>query len=120
MVVFDPAGIALVALLIALYTRAVAVLRWRGYRVPPLQQASWFGGVALIAIALLRPPDALSDDLLSAHMGQHLLLADLAAPLLLIGMRTPVLQFLLPRPVLVRLARTSWLRRFFRFLRKPL
>src|SRR3954452_20135215 len=120
MVVLDPAGIALVAILLALYGRAVAVLRWRGYRVPGAQQASWYAGVGLIAFALLGPPDALSDDLLSAHMGQHLLLADIAAPLLLVGLRTPVLQFFLPRPVLVPLARTRWLRRLFRFLRQPL
>src|SRR3954453_6501387 len=120
MVSFDPAGIALVALMLALYGRAVAVLRWRGYRVPWSQQAFWYSGTALIAVALLGPPDALSDDLLSAHMGQHLLLADIAAPLLLVGLRTPVLQFFLPRPVLVPLARTRWLRRLFRFLRQPL
>ena len=120
MVSFDPAGIALVALLLALYARAVTVLRWRGYAVPPLQQAAWYGGVALLTVALLGPPDALADDLLSAHVGQHLLLADLAAPLLLVGMRSPVLQFLLPRGLLVRLARRRGLRRAFRFLRRPL
>src|SRR3954447_4550799 len=120
MVSFDPAGIALVALMLALYGRAVTVLRWRGYRVPRAQQAFWYSGTALIAIALLGPPDALSDDLLSAHMAQHLLLADLAAPLLLAGMRTPVLQFLLPRPILVPLARSRGLRRVFRWLRRPL
>ena len=120
MVSFDPAGIALVALLLALYGRAVTVLRWRGYRVPRSQQTCWYAGISLIAVALLGPPDALSGDLLSAHMAQHLLLADLAAPLLLAGMRSPVLQFLLPRPLLVRAARTRWLRRGFRFLRKPL
>jgi cytochrome c oxidase assembly factor CtaG len=120
MVTLDPAGIALVAVLIAVYARAVAVLGWRGYRVPRTQQALWYTGVALIAIALLGPPDALSDDLLSAHMAQHLLLADLGAPFLLAGMRSPVLQFLLPRQILVPLARTSWLRRVFRLLRHPL
>ncbi|MEA2449021.1 MAG: putative rane protein [Thermoleophilaceae bacterium] len=120
MVSFDPAGIALVAVLLALYGRAVTVLRWRGYRVPRAQQALWYSGVGLLAIALLGPPDALSNDLLSAHMGQHLLLADLAAPLLLSGMRSPVLQFLLPRALLVKLARTTWLRRLFRTLRRPL
>jgi putative copper resistance protein D len=117
---FDPAGVALVALLIALYMRAVTVLRWRGHTVSSGQQALYYSGVALIAIALLGPPDALSGDLLSAHMGQHLLLADIAAPLLLAGMRTPVLVFMLPRPVLVRFARTQWLRSLFRTLRKPL
>src|ERR671932_708004 len=119
MFVLDPAGIALVAVLLALYGRAVAVLGWRGYRVPRAQQALWYSGVALMAIALLGPPDALADDLLSAHMGQHLLIADLAAPLLLAGARTPVLQFLLPRAVLVPLARTRWLRALFRTLRRP-
>src|SRR3954453_14159917 len=103
-----------------MYVRAVTVLRWRGYHVAQRQQALRYGGVALIAFALIGPPDALSDDLLSAHMGQHLLLADIAAPLLLGGMRSPVLQFLLPRPVLLPLARTLWLRRFFRVLRRPL
>src|SRR4051794_18952811 len=116
----DPAGLALVLLLLTLYVRAVAVLRWRGYTVARGQQALYYGGVGLIAIALLGPPDALSDDLLSAHMGQHLLLADIAAPLLLAGMRTPVLMFMLPRPLLVRFARTPWLRSSFRCLRKPL
>jgi cytochrome c oxidase assembly factor CtaG len=119
-VTLDPQGIAVVSLLLAVYWRAVTVLRWRGYVVPRAQQALWYAGVLLIAIALLGPPDALSTDLLSAHMAQHLLLADIAAPLLLAGMRTPVLQFLLPRPILVPLARTTWLRRFFRWLRRPL
>jgi putative copper resistance protein D len=117
---FDPAGVALVALLIALYARAVTILRWRGYTVASGQQALYYGGTALIAVALLGPPDALSGDLLSAHMGQHLLLADIAAPLLLAGMRTPVLMFMLPRALLVRFARTAWLRSLFRWLRKPL
>jgi putative membrane protein len=120
MVTMDPAGIALVALLIALYMRAVAVLRWRGRRIDRGQQALFYSGVVLVAIALNGPPDALSDDLLSAHMAQHLLLADLSAPLLLAGGRTPVLQFMLPRQVLVPLARTRWLRKLFRVLRRPL
>jgi cytochrome c oxidase assembly factor CtaG len=120
MVALDPQGVAVVGLMLALYWRAVTVLRWRGHRVSRGQQALFYGGVALIAFALLGPPDALSNDLLSAHMAQHLLLADIAAPLLLTGARTPVLQFLLPRPILVPLARTRWLRGVFRFLRRPL
>jgi len=116
----DPTGLAVVLLLLAMYVRAVAVLRRRGWRVARGQQALYYSGIALLAIALLGPPDALSDDLLSAHMSQHLLLADLAAPLLLAGMRTPVLMFMLPRPLLVSLARTPWLRSLFRLLRKPL
>jgi putative copper resistance protein D len=73
-----------------------------------------------MGIGLLSPIDVYSDDLLTAHMAQHLLIADLAAPLLIVGMRTPVLVFLLPKPVLVPLAHQRWLRRLFRFLRQPL
>ena len=120
MISINAQGVAIVGLLLAVYWRAITVLRWRGYEVPRSQQAFYYSGTALMAIALLGPPDALSDDLLSAHMAQHLLLADIAAPLLLAGIRTPVLQFLLPRPVLVPLARTTWLRRLFRWLRRPL
>jgi cytochrome c oxidase assembly factor CtaG len=116
----DPAGLALVLLLLALYLRAITVLRWRGWTVARGQQALYYSGIALLALALLGPPDALSGDLLSAHMSQHLLLADLAAPLLLAGVRTPVLMFMLPRPLLVAFARTRWLRSLFRWLRKPL
>lgn len=117
---FDPSGIALVVLLVAVYLRAVTLLRWRGWQVSRGQQALYYGGVALIGIALIGPPDALSDDLLSAHMAQHLLLADIAAPLLLAGMRTPVLMFMLPRQILVPLARNRTARSLFRTLRKPL
>jgi putative copper resistance protein D len=117
---FNPAVIALLALAAFLYVRAVRVLRARGYDVPRGQQAAWWGGIVLIATALLGPPDTLSDELMSAHMVQHLLIADLAAPLLLVGMRTPVLVFYLPRPVLVPLARRRRLRAAFRFVRKPL
>jgi len=103
-----------------LYVRAVRILAGRGYRVPRLQQVWWWIGISLQTIALLGPPDTESDQLLSWHMGQHLLLADIAVPFLLAGIRTPVLVFLLPRPVLVPLAHRYTLRRIFRFLRQPL
>lgn len=117
---FDPAALLAILLLTGLYVRAVRVLGRRGREVPLWQQVAWHAGVALVAVGLLSPLDALSDDLLSAHMAQHLLIADLAAPLLLAGLRTPVLVFLLPRPALVPLARRRGLRRVFRTLRRPL
>src|SRR5215210_7142504 len=103
-----------------LYARAVATLRRRGYRVPALQQAAWWTGLALTAVGLIGPVDALSEDLVLAHMGQHLLLGDLAAPFLLIGLRSPVYAFLLPRPALVALARRRRLLAAFRALRRAL
>jgi putative membrane protein len=116
---FDPAVIVLIALASGMYVRAVRVLARRGYRVPAGQQAAWHAGMALTAIGLLSPIDPLGEELLSAHMAQHLLIADLAAPFLLIGVRSPVYAFLLPRPALVALARRERLRRVFRRLRRP-
>jgi len=99
--------------------RATRILGRRGYRVPAIQQAAWFGGLALMGVALLSPLDSLGEtDLLSAHMAQHLLIADLSAPLLVIGLRSPVYAFLLPRSMFAALAR-SRLRSVFTFLKQP-
>ena len=103
-----------------LYVRALRILAGRGVRVPRSQVALWHGGIALWVIGLLSPIDAWGEDVLWAHMAQHLLIADLAAPLLLAGMRNPVLAFLIPRPALVTLARRRRLRAAFRTLRRPL
>jgi cytochrome c oxidase assembly factor CtaG len=113
---------ALISLVLAevLYLRAVRILGVRGYDVPFWQQVAWHGGICFTAIGLLSPIDGLGEDLLSAHMAQHLLIADLAAPLLLVGLRSPVYAFLLPRPALVALARRGRLRRVFRAMRRPL
>jgi len=117
---FSPGVVVFLLAAAALYVRALLVLRSRGWRVPRLQQAWWWIGLTLQAIALLGPPDAESGQVLSWHMAQHLLLADIAVPFLLAGLRTPVLVFYLPRPVLVPLAHRRTLRRVFRFLRQPL
>jgi cytochrome c oxidase assembly factor CtaG len=116
----DPAVLATIAVAEYLYLRAVRILRGRGVRVRRGQQALWHAGIALWVIGLVSPIDAYGDDLLSAHMAQHLLIADLGAVLLLAGARYPVLMFLLPRPALVTLARWRTGRNAFRTLRKPL
>jgi cytochrome c oxidase assembly factor CtaG len=86
--------------------------------VPRSQIALWHAGIALWTVGFFSPIHGLSEDLLSAHMAQHLLIADLAAPLLLVGVRNPVLAFYLPRDVLVPLARSP-LRRWFDVLKRP-
>ena len=116
----DLTAVYLLLLPAALYVRATRILGRRGYRVPALQQVCWFVGLAAMGVALLSPLDELGEtDLLSAHMGQHLLIGDIAAPLLILGLRSPVYAFVLPRPVLVPLARAQPLRRLLRFLRRP-
>jgi putative membrane protein len=119
-VAFDPILVLLLLLASSLYVRALRVLRQRRLGVSPWQQAAWWIGIGLLTIALLGPPDAYDDRLLSAHMSQHLLLGDIAAPFLLLGMRAPLLLFYLPRPALVLLARRRWLRRAFALARQPL
>jgi putative membrane protein len=115
----EPGAVAFLAVVAALYVRAVRVLGARGYAVPAVQQAAWWVGVGLTAAGLTGPVDALSEDLVLVHMTQHLLIADLAAPFLLIGLRSPVYAFYLPRPALVTLARSRRLRQAFRVLRRP-
>ena len=63
--------------------------RWRGV-------AFWIG-LAVLALALLSPLNSLADQLLSAHMIQHLLLILVAAPLLILGSPGAVLLWALPR-----------------------
>ena len=116
----DPAVLATIAVAEYLYLRALRILRGRGVSVPLGQKLLWHAGISLWIIGLVSPVDSLGDDLLSAHMAQHLLIADLGAPLLLAGARYPVLMFLLPRPALVTLARWRPGRRAFRWLRQPL
>jgi cytochrome c oxidase assembly factor CtaG len=116
----DPAVLASIAVAEVLYLRALRILGRRGVGVATGQKLAWHAGIALWVAGLVSPIDGLGDELLSAHMAQHLLIADLGAPLLLAGARYPVLMFLLPRPALVTLARWRAGRRFFRVIRRPL
>jgi putative copper resistance protein D len=117
---FQPGPALGLAVLALLYIRAVRVLGRRGYRVPRGQQAFWWTGFVALAAAFLSPLDEQALKVVSAHMGQHVLMADIAVPLMLIGVRSPVLQFFLPRPILEPLARRRSLRSVFRWLRRPM
>lgn len=119
-VVLHPVPLAAILLAAVLYLRAVRILRGRGRAVPRRQQAAFFAGLSLVAVALLSGLDPLGERyLLSAHMAQHLLIADIPGPLLLIGVRAPVLYFLWPKAVLVPVARSRPLRRAWTWLTRP-
>jgi putative copper resistance protein D len=117
---FDPGAIAYLAIGLTLYVRAARIARGRGLEVTGFQQAAFYAGVALWAIALLSPVDTLATDLLSLHMAQHLMIAELGGPLILVGLRAPVIFFFLPKPIMVALARRKGLRRVMRKLTSPL
>ncbi|HEY8168363.1 MAG TPA: cytochrome c oxidase assembly protein [Candidatus Limnocylindrales bacterium] len=53
--------------------------------VPRRRLVAWFGGLAIIAVALFSFLDVYATTLFSVHMVQHLLLAMVGAPLLLLG-----------------------------------
>lgn len=68
-----------------------------GRRVSPARRAALIGAFAALAIALLSPLDALSAELGSAHMIQHLFLMSVAAPLLVIAGSESLLLWSLPK-----------------------
>jgi putative copper resistance protein D len=117
---FDPGVFVYLAIGVTLYVRAVRIARGRGLEVTTFQQCAFYGGVALWAIAIFSPVHSLSEDLLSAHMAQHLLIAELGAPFILVGLRAPVIYFFLPKPAMVWLAHRGTLRRVMRKLTTPL
>jgi putative membrane protein len=98
---FDPAAIAGLLVASALYVR---VYRRAAARSSAMGAGHWVpysAGIAVLAIALLSPLDAIGDQyLLSAHMAQHVLLSDVAPALLLLGLRSPVLPLGLSRSAL--------------------
>ena len=73
-----------------LYARRVRTLAGERHAVPRWRQACFYGGFVVIAAALtsLGVP---SEELLYAHMIEHLLLGDIAALLIVLGLTGPLL-----------------------------
>jgi putative membrane protein len=77
-------------LVAALYARRARTLARDGHPLSRWRQASFYGGFATIAVALTAL-GSLSDELLYAHMIEHLLLGDIAALLIVLGLTGPLL-----------------------------
>jgi cytochrome c oxidase assembly factor CtaG len=114
--------VAAAALAALLFLQAVVRLRRRGRA----DRAGWdrialfAAGLGLSVFALVGPLDRIADDkLLSAHMGQHVLIGDLGPALLVTALRGPLLVFLLPAPVLAPLARSAGVRAILGALLRP-
>jgi cytochrome c oxidase assembly factor CtaG len=83
---WDPLVLLTCGLLAWLYGRGLGRLRTRArHKVRVWQAASYFAGLLTVAAALVSPLDALSEELSSLHMVQHMLLMTVAAPLVALG-----------------------------------
>ncbi|MEA2200133.1 MAG: putative rane protein [Solirubrobacteraceae bacterium] len=78
------------ALVGLLYARRARTLASSGHPVPGWRQACFYSGFVVIAAALSSLGGA-SQDLLYAHMIEHLLLGDIAALLIVLGLTGPLL-----------------------------
>jgi cytochrome c oxidase assembly factor CtaG len=84
--------LAVVAVAYALRARTLSA---QGRPVDVWRQSSFAAGVALILAALVSPLAHMGEELLWAHMAQHLVLGDLASLLIVLGLTGPLLQPLL-------------------------
>jgi putative membrane protein len=97
---FEPAVLLGLGAALWLYLRGVRAV-WRragrGRGVARWRVASFLGGLACVALALVSPIDRVAEALFAVHMIQHLLLIVAAPPLLTLG--EPVLVWLWALPV---------------------
>jgi cytochrome c oxidase assembly factor CtaG len=75
-----------------LYWHRAMVLSWDGRHIPLWRQLCFGAGLATISIALFSPVGHVSDELVLAHMGEHLLIGDIASLLLVLGLTRSLLQ----------------------------
>jgi cytochrome c oxidase assembly factor CtaG len=99
------APLELLPLLVAavLYAKRSLTRAEKGRPVPVWRQLCFASGLLLIAIALVSPVAHIAEELVIAHMVEHLMLGDLATLLLVLGLTGPLLQPILAIPVFDRL-----------------
>jgi cytochrome c oxidase assembly factor CtaG len=103
-----PAGTIALPIFVLLYWYPYHVrartLAQEGRPVPGWRRGCFAAGLLVLAGALSPPADHLADQLLMAHMAEHLLIGDIAALLIVLGLTGPLLAPLL------RVRGLQWLR----------
>jgi putative membrane protein len=84
------------------YVRA-RILAQEGRPVPTWRQACYIAGLLVLVVAFSPPVGKLSDQLLFAHMAEHLLIGDIASLLIVLGLTGPLLAPVLRIPVISKL-----------------
>src|SRR5262245_49668438 len=100
---FAPLELLPLLLAAALYAKRSSTLAARGRPLPLWRQICFAAGLLTIVVALVSPLGHISEELVIAHMGEHLLLGDIATLLLVLGLTGPLLQPILAIPVFDRL-----------------
>jgi len=90
--------LALIAVGLAYARRSVSLAR-RGQPLPEWRQVCFAVGLLAVLAADLPPLADVAEELVVAHMAQHLLIGDVAALLIVLGLNGPLLQPLLRRHV---------------------
>ena len=95
MAAFDPTetfgSILLAVSCWALYDHRCRTLAREGRPVPRWRRACFAAGLAVLVVALVPPLDTLSQQLLVAHMAEHLLIGDISTLLIVLGLTGPLL-----------------------------
>jgi len=76
----------------ALYAKRSSTLAGRGRPAPIWRQICFAAGLLLIAAALVTPISDAAEELVIAHMVEHLMIGDIASLLLVLGLTGPLLQ----------------------------
>jgi len=87
--------LALMAGIGGLYARRAHTLALEGREPPRWRQICFYGGLATILLAYISPIGPLSDELLTVHMVEHLLMGDMGALLIVLGLTGPMIAPLL-------------------------
>lgn len=99
------APLELLPLLVAavLYAKRSLTLAARGRPVPLWRQLCFASGLLTITVATVSPVAHIAEELVIAHMVEHLMLGDIATLLLVLGLTGPLLQPVLAIPIFDRL-----------------
>jgi cytochrome c oxidase assembly factor CtaG len=83
------------AVYLGLYRKRTATLSRTGRPVPRWRAACFVAGTLLLVAVQVGPLDELADEVLAAHMVQHIVIGDICSLLIVLGLTGPVLQPLL-------------------------
>ncbi len=101
--VFAPVEVIPITIAAFLYAKRALTLSARGRPVPVWRQCCFGAGLLLIGIALFSPIGHIADELVIAHMVEHLMIGDIATLLLVLGLTGPLLQPVLAHKTLSKL-----------------